>query len=196
MAPKASFVLVLLALLAACGASPPPAAVVTSPFTAEHEPLFEGGMDLVRDPRVLEGQWLETWEDEIVRRVDLADVVAIVTIRTLRTDLDLERRQTYRLMAQVDRVLLGERVGDELVLLAREGEGGYATVKTNERLLLDTQYIVFLKWAEDPDGTVRARWHLSPATEQVALRVRSLLRRRQPDTEADGTRRRVIIHRD
>src|SRR5690606_10183915 len=122
------------------------------------------------------------WEDELARRVGFADVVALVTIRTLRTDLDLERRRTYRLITHVDRVYLGERVGEEIVLTVREGEGGFGTVETNEGQLLDRQYFVFLKWAEGDDGMVRARWHLSPATDQVASRVRAALQRRDDYT--------------
>lgn len=184
-------------VIAACGGPQETVAVVSSPFTSEHEAIFEDGIDLVRDPRVLEGQWLSSWEDELARRVGFADVVALVTIQTLRTDLDLERRRTYRLITHVDRVYLGERVGEEIVLTVREGEGGFGTVETNEGQLLDRQYIVFLKWAEDADGVVRARWHLSPATDQVAVRVRSALQQRDDyATEDDGTHRRVIIHRN
>ncbi len=183
--------------VASCGGPQETVATVTSPFTSEHQAVFEDGIDLVRDPRVLEGQWLSSWEEELSRRVALADVVALVTIRTLRTDVDLERRRTYRLITHVDRVYLGQQVGEEIVLTVREGQGGFGTVETNEGQLLDRQYMVFLKWAEDEDGIVRARWHLSPATDQVASRVRAALRQREDyETESDGTQRRVIIHRN
>src|SRR5690349_7765110 len=88
-------------VLTACGGAQEPVAVVTSPFTSEHAAVFEDGLDLVRDPRVLEGQWLSSWEDEIDRRVTLSDVVALVTVRTLRTDVDLDQRRTYRLVSRV-----------------------------------------------------------------------------------------------
>jgi hypothetical protein len=184
-----------LALITACGAPPVTVAAVTSPFTAEHEAIFENGIDLVRDPRMLEGPYLETWEDELARRSAAADVVALVTVRTLRTDVDLERRETYRLITHVDQVYFGENVGEELVFLVREGEGGFATVRANERRLLDTQYIAHLKWAEDEDGTVRPRWHFSAASDQIAGRVRRQVRGRS-DVEPDGTTRRVIIRRE
>ncbi|HEY8431727.1 MAG TPA: hypothetical protein VIL20_25280, partial [Sandaracinaceae bacterium] len=69
-------------------------------------------------------------------------------------------------------------------------------VETNEGQLLDRQYFVFLKWAEDEDGAVRARWHLSPATDQVATRVRAALQQRADYTREESTHRRVIIHRN
>jgi hypothetical protein len=179
-----------------CGGPAETVAVVTGPFTPDHELVFEDGIDLVRDPRVLEGSWLEDWENELDRRVGLSDIVALVTIRTLRTYVDLDRNRTYGLVGEVDRVLFGENVGQELALVVREGHGGFGTIENNERRILDEQYIAFVKWAEEPDGSVRARWHLSPATDQVAVRVRSLLSRRRPDTEGDGTHRRVIVHRN
>jgi hypothetical protein len=123
----------------------------------------------------------------------LADVVAVVTAGTLRTDVDPEQRHTYRLIVHVDRVLYGEHVGTELELIVTENAGGFASVDENERQILNQQFLVFIKWAR-VDRVTRARWHLSPATDQVASRVRdTLLRihRVRPDTE----HHRVIIHR-
>lgn len=186
----------LLALVPSCGGPQETIARVTSPFTPDLAPIFENGIDLVRDPRVLEGQWLETWEDDLDRRVGHADVIALVTVQTLRTDVDLEQRRTYRLIAKVDRALMGEGVGTDITLIVREGEDGFGTVETNERRLLDTQYIAFVKWARDEsDGAIRARWHLSPASDAIATRVRSAIAARRPPEE-DQTKRRVIIHRN
>lgn len=186
------YVLLSALLAAGCGGPRVTVATVTSPMTPELEPLFENGVDLIRDPRVLEGAWLESWEDELDRRVGSSDVVAVITIQTLRTDVDLERRETFRLIGRVDRVLHGDNVGQELALVVREGEAGFGTVETNERSLLDAQFVAFVKWARDEaDGEVRARWHLSPATDAVSSRVRSQLgARSRPDD--DG--RRVIVH--
>ncbi len=191
-----AFFFATAATLAGCGGPQETLAVVSSPFTSEHAAVFEDGLDLVRDPRVLEGQWLTSWEDELDQRVSLADVVVLVTVRTLRTDVDLDRRRTFRLVSHVDRVLLGEHVGEEIVLTVREGEGGFGTGETNERSLLDAQDVAFVKWAEDEDGTVRARWHLSPATDQVAGRTRALLLRRRDVADESGSHRRIIINRN
>jgi hypothetical protein len=184
----------LLMLVASCGAPPVTVATVSSPMTPELEPLFENGVDLVRDPRVLEGAWLESWEDELDRRTGHSDVIALVTIETLRTDVDLERRRTFRLIGRVDRTLLGANVGSEIVFVVRETQAGFGTVETNERSILDGQFVAFVKWARDEsDGEVRARWHLSPATDAVSSRVRSQLGARRNASE-DDPRRRVIVH--
>jgi len=196
---RCALALVAALPLLACGGASEPVRTNVEPFTAQHEPLFENGVDMVRDPDALGGGWLGTWEDELDRRVSLADVVALVTIRTLRTDVDLDRRETYRLVAHADRVYLGEEqlADEDLLLSVAEGQGGYGTVQNNERRLLDEQFIAFVKWQRDAEsGELVPRWHLSPATESVATRVRSLLEQRRDVTVDDGTRRRVIIHRN
>lgn len=183
-----------LALLSAsCGAGTAELEITVTPFTSEHEPIFENGLDMVRDPEALGGGWLATWERELDARITHADVVALVTVRAVRTDTDLERRDTFRLVNRVDRTYLGD-LDEEVTLSVAQGETGYATVETNERRLLDAQFIAFIKW-QDGESGVRSRWHMSPATEAVATRVRDLLRTRRDVVQSDGMRRRVIIRR-
>ncbi len=184
----------LASLLVACGASQP-AEVTTTPFLEAHEDMFENGLDMVRDPDALDGSWLGAWQEELDERVTNADVVALVTIRTLRTDVDLDRRETYRLITAVDRELLGE-VDDEITLTVAQDERGYGTIENNERRLLDQQFIAFIKWQRTESGELRARWHLSPATEPVALETRRLLASRRNVDPNGGARRTVIVHRN
>jgi len=183
----------LLGLAAACGG--PPERVVT-PFTEEHEAVFDNGLDLVRDPDTLEGAWLGSWEDELDARVTLADLVLLVTVQTVRHDTDLDRRDTYRLHVMVDQRYLGE-VEDEIELVVRQNEAGFETIESNVRRILDEQFIAFVKWQGDEEtGEVRARWHLSMPTDDVASRVRSLLERRRDVQPPDDGRRTVIIRRN
>lgn len=196
MSPRGSFALaVLVSSVTACGgAQPEPEHAATSPFLESHEAMFENGLDMVRDPDALDGSWLGAWQEELDERVTNADVVALVTVRTLRTDVDLDRNETYRLIASVDRAYLGEP-GEELTLTVRETERGYGTVENNQRRLLDEQFIAFVKWQQTEQG-IRARWHLSPATEAVAIETRRLLASRRQVSTSDGSRRTVIVHRN
>ena len=52
----------------------------------------------------------------------------------------------------------------------------------------------WLKWQQTDEG-VRARWHLSPATEAVAVETRRLLASRR-NVRTQGTRRTVVVHRN
>ena len=185
----------LVLTIAACGGGAAEQARTVTPFTAEHELMFENGLDLVRDPEVLEGPWLDTWEEELDARVTMADAVLLVTVATIRQDTDLDRRETFRLIVRVDERYLGE-VDDELTLVVREGDRGYGSIETNQARMLDQQLIVFIKWQQDEEtGDIRARWHLAQATSQIAARVRGLLLRRRDVGQPRG-RRRVIVHRN
>ena len=195
MSPRGLTAAAALILLAACGGSQAePEHAASSPFLDSHESMFENGMDMVRDPDALDGSWLGAWQDELDNRVTHADVVALVTVRTLRTDVDLDRSETFRIIASVERAYLGE-AGEELTLTVSENERGYGTVENNQRRLLDEQFIVFVKWQQTDEG-VRARWHLSPATEAVAIETRRLLESRRQVRQNDGSRRTVVVHRN
>lgn len=187
------FVLPAVLFWSACGG---PVERVVTPFLEEHAPLFENGLDLIRDPAGMEGSWLETWEQELDSRVTHADLVLLVTVRTIRQDTDLDRRDTFRLIVHVDRKLLGD-VEEELTLVTRQPDAGFQTVETNERRLLDQQFIAFVKWQRDEaTQEILPRWHLSPATDAVAARVRDLLEQRRQIVQQQNSRQRVIIHRN
>lgn len=177
----------LLLSLACSGPEPIPGA----PFTPEDQRFFDDGVDLIGDPESLEGRWREDWATELDQRVRRADAVIYVRIRTLRTDLDLDRRTTYRLFPESERALLGS-LPEDLVLAAREGDAGYAAIRQNEPRIVGGALVLFLKW-ERPEGaaTATARWHLSPATEQVTSRVEYLLERRRGVERSE--RGRVIV---
>ncbi|MDQ3036866.1 MAG: hypothetical protein M3Y87_31020 [Myxococcota bacterium] len=179
---------IALAGTAGCGGDAAPAVQVTGPFTDEHAVAFENGLDLIENPTSLEGAWLRDWEEDIDRRVSLADAIALVEISTVRTDVDLDRRETFRLVARVRRERHGE-LPDEVTLVTRPTDPGYASIRSNQQRVLNQQFVLFLKWAEE-DGQVVARWHLSPAADRVVRRVNSLAERRHTPVEE---RRRVIV---
>lgn len=184
-------VLLAAAVLSACGGSSEEV-VQGAPLTAEEAGYFENGVDFVADPEALEGQWREDWSRELDQRIRRSDVVAYVEIETLRTDVDLDRRTTYRLFVREEQALLGE-VPADLMLRSKQGDRGYGTLGNNEHRLLNGHFVLFLKW-ELPEGASELvpRWHLSPNVDSVAQRVEYLLeRRREVQVRERG---RVIIH--
>lgn len=183
----------VLVLVAACGGGAQTPAVSGAPLTAEEERLFDNGVDFVADPEALEGQWRRDWSAELDQRVRRSDVIAYVHVQTVRTDTDLDRRVTYRLFVEERRTLVGRFPSGELVLRARAGDPGYGTVEGSEGRLLNQDFVLFLKW-ELPEGATELvpRWHLSPSTDPVKLRVEYLVeRRRDVQVRERGT---VIVH--
>lgn len=186
--------LALATLGAGCGSATPQ--VVVTPMTPEGESAFENGVDFYDDPSLLEGSWLDNWEQEIEHRVALSDAIAVVHITTVRRDTDLERHDTYHLVAAVDSSRFGD-MPTEVSLAAREGEVGFGTIAGNDERLLTPpadhpdHFILFLKWSHDDAGATVARWHISPAGAGVVQRVNSLIELRRQDSD---TRRRIIVH--
>jgi hypothetical protein len=167
---------------------------VVTPLTTAQGAVFENGVDYIDDPALLEGSWLETWEQEVDLRVRAADVVAYVRITTMRTDTDLERNQTHRLVARIDTLRLGDGVteGEEIELVVRQGDAGFDTVHEQDRRILNQRFAAFVKWTQESEGLpIVARWHLSPASERVVRRVNSLVEARRSPGE---DRRRIIVH--
>lgn len=176
----------------ACGSSAP-VRRQTSPFTAEHARFFDDGIDFVADPDVLDGRWRDEWADDLLGRVQSSDVIAVVEVDTLRTDTDLDRKTTFRLIGSVDRVLLGDDPGEEVTFAVREGDAGFASVRGNERRILDAQFVAFIKWYEDANRDIKPHWHLAPATRAVLARVDYLIETRRTEPE-DQRQRRIVVH--
>lgn len=183
-----------LALVAACATTSTNATPTTgTPLTAEDRVLFDDGVDFVGDPSVLEGRWRDDWSRELDERVTNADIVSYIRVHALRTDVDLERRTTYRLLIDEVNGIVGD-LPDDLALASLEGDGGFSTIDGNENRILDQELVLFLKWEQsEPGAEVRARWHLSPHTEDVTSRVEYLAERRR-GVERPQPQRRVHVH--
>jgi hypothetical protein len=183
----------ILVAVAACGGGSQEVEVQVTPFTEEHALVFEDGVDFVADPEGLEGRWREDWSRELDQRVSWSDVVAVVTVRTIRTDTDPNRETTLRLLAEPSRTLLGD-VPDEVELKVKQHETGFSTVEGNHRQILSTEFIAFLKWYQADDGSVLPHWHLAPASDPVLSRVEYLLERRREVPRERDRRTRTVIH--
>lgn len=185
--------LLLLALGACATSSVATAPTTGTPLSAEDRVFFDDGVDFVGDPDVLEGRWRDDWASELDSRVTHADIVSYVRVRALRTDVDLERRTTYRLLVEEMESILGE-LPEDLGLASVEGDGGFITIEGNEERILDQEFVLFLKWEQpSPDAPVRARWHLAPHTEEVTARVEYLAERRR-GVDRPQPERRIHVH--
>lgn len=167
--------------------------MVSSEFTAEHARLFEDGVDFIASLAGLEGKWRDDWDKDLQGRIGAADLVAVVSVRTLRTDTNLDRRLTHRLFVAPERVLIGSVPADEEVQLAvQQGSGGFAGVHSNLARLQTERFVAFVKYYDDGAGGIGAHWHLSPASEDVIRETEGVVAMRQQDRDvASGT---VKVH--
>jgi hypothetical protein len=142
--------------------------------------LFDNAVDLVEAPVIVEGEWSGAFE----RRVGRADLIAVVRVASLSSDL-VRRRSAYRLTVMVQDWLKGSSV-KELVLRVADEEPGYQTVRVNEDRLLHDPFVAFIKWEADPESSEpTAHWHLSPDSGAVRDKIDFLLRRPTRDTRTE-----------
>ena len=182
--------LVLATSLAASACGSTSSQFVARPITAAQAAVYDNGIDYVDNPSLLEGQWLETWEREIDQRVTEADAVSYVTISTIRTDADLERRETFRLTAHSDSIRYGT-LDQDFVLISARTDAGFGTVRGNDTRILNNRFVLFVRFVQETaEAPMTARWHMSPASEQIVRRVNSLVDARHGD---NTDRRRIII---
>ena len=179
---------VALCLVACGGASS--AGHIRSEFTAQDATLFDDVVDLIEDPAALEAAWGDVDGSVIRNRVGRADLVAIVNVTALRNDVDLDRKETYRIHVESEKDLLGKSPKD-ISLRVRQGEPGFRSVEVAADALMRRPFVLYAKWYLD-EQTMQPRphWHLSPASEAVVDRTRNDLRaaRRVSGTET------VVVH--
>ncbi len=183
--------LATLSFLAACGASMSDSLKLTA-LTPEEEAVFEHGVDFVATPEGLEGKWREDWERDLDVRARAADVVAIVDIHTIKTDVDPEQRTTHRLVGKIERLMGGEAQADEVEMSVREGVPGYLSVRNNLARLQGAKMVAYLRWFRTDLGTIAPHWHLSPAEPGVIEATQGALSRYRDVRGEDG--KRVIVH--
>ncbi|MFZ1864310.1 MAG: hypothetical protein WAU39_08825 [Polyangiales bacterium] len=146
-----------------------------SEFRASDAALFDDAVDLVDAPLMIEGT-RGTFE----RRVARADLIAVVRVESLSSDL-VRRRSAYRLAVRIEDRLKGGSAR-ELVLRVEDDEPGYHTVQVNEDRLLRDSFIAFVKWETDAGSSEPvSHWHLSPASDAARDQVQIFLRKPVPD---------------
>jgi hypothetical protein len=166
---------VLLVLPGCASGSAGKGAHPSSPFAGNDPRLFEDGVDLVGDPDGLSGQWADDWSNEMRDRVSRSDLVALVTVNTLRTDINPEQHTTHWLVVGVDDVLKGGAGSKELSLASSQDELGFDSVDRERSTILRRPLLLLAKWVKQPNGEVRPAWHLASASQQVVAVVRSHL---------------------
>lgn len=179
----------ILLFAAACGAASQKPVTVT-PLTPDEERAFEHGVDYIAKLDGLEGKWREDWDRDLAQRVASADAIVVVSLRTLRTDIDPEQRVTHRMFAQVERTISGDAGGKEVELAVREETPGFTSVHQNWNTLESKQFIAYLKWFRTDVGSLAAHFHLSPASDEVLRETEAMLAAKKP-AEPQG---RVIVH--
>lgn len=163
----------MVALCVGCGgassATRPPA------LTAEDVELFDHAVDFIESPAMLHDDWGGNTLARLQRRIERADVIAVVRIPAVNTNIDLDRRRAYHLNVNVQKKLRGNAPRD-LALGVHENQRGFASVTSAEERVMSEPFLLFLKWGWDAETEERQpHWHLSLASEQMQRAVSDAL---------------------
>jgi hypothetical protein len=155
----------------------------SSEFTPRDTGLFEDGVDLIEDPQGLEGQWRDDWENDLNERIARSDVIALGSVNTLNTDLDLEHQTSYRVVFAFEHRLVGEPPASELNLVSRGGAPGFSSIERDRANILNRKLVVFMKYAAagaKGDTAVVTHFHLSPPSDVVLDRIGRFKESKEP----------------
>jgi hypothetical protein len=166
--------------------------VAYTPATPTQLRVFDHGVDFVAALEGIEGRWREDWDRDLQERVGGADFIGVVRVDTLLTETDPEQVVTHRLVCRVLRTVSGQ-ANKSLDLRVREGEAGFSTIHDNLSRIQAREFLAYVKWHREADGSPAAHFHLSPASEAVVGETeRVLALRKGADDEHEGDR--TIVH--
>jgi hypothetical protein len=172
----------------ASGGGTPPVIHPSSPFLESDALLFEDGVDMIGDPEGLTGRWADEWATSLSDRATRSDLIALMTVNTLRSDVSPEQRTTHWLVAQVGDVFKGKYEG-ELSLSSSDEAIGFDSVDREKSNVLHKPMVVFAKWVLEQDGSVRAHWHLALGSRNIVDAVRMQL-----GAKPDSSKTTIIEH--
>jgi hypothetical protein len=154
-----------------------------APFEDREIKFFDDGVDLIKDPARLGGQWAVGYGDELDGRVSLADLVARVEVVSVQTDRDLDGKEAKRVTVSVVEEIYGSSPARNLFLQSLPETLGYELIQRHETELTG-MFVAFVRLFEGPDGKLAKHFHLSPASPKVLERVRVKLKARKKEEGA------------
>jgi hypothetical protein len=170
--------LTALLLATGCGAG----FKVGSPWNPNESRFFDDGIDLIKQPSKLGGEWAYNHEEELDARVNLGDLTALVTVLTVQTTTDLEGQEAKRIEAQVTEVFYGTTPTETIFLESTKDSLGYPLIIRHERHLTG-EFLAFIRWFDNEDGSLGHHFHLSPASTEMRKKVQDMIDKRKEEEE-------------
>jgi hypothetical protein len=136
--------------------------------------FFDDGVDLIKQPSKLGGEWAYNHQEELDARVNLGDLVAVVEVLTLQTATDIEGQEAKRIEIRVIERLNGATPTENISLQSSKASLGYPLIVRHERHLTG-QFIAFLRWFDNDDGSLGHHFLLAPASTEMRKAVQDLI---------------------
>ena len=167
-----SWLLFTVLSVTACGG-----ATITAgpPWNPEDRPFFDDGVDLIENPTALAGAWGGRQKNWMEGRIQLSDVVAVVELQSLQTEVDASKSESKRLAVTVVTALYGEPPSAKIRLESRSDAPGYPLLVRHEKRMAG-RFILFYRHfeqkAKDGNDAISHHFHLSPASKTLLAHVR------------------------
>lgn len=155
---------------------------VGSPWNPNEARFFDDGMDLIKQPSKLGGEWAFNHEEELDARVNLGDLVALVSLLTVQTTTDIDGEEAKRIEAQITEVMFGSSPMEKVFLQSSKASLGYPLILRHERHLTG-EFLVFIRWFDKEDGSLGHHFHLSPASTEMRKKVQGMIDDRRKEEE-------------
>jgi hypothetical protein len=156
-------------------------------FSKGEAQFFDDGIDLIEDLNALSGDWGFSARDELVGRVQLADLVAVVEIVSIQDFKDMDGKESRRIDLQVVETLYGRPPSKAFAVSATEQSTGFITILRNEHRLTGRK-LAFVRFFLDEQGKLLSHFHLSPNSEAMRDSVDKLILGRNKE-ESPASRR-------
>ena len=159
-----------------CGGRSP---VVGPPWNPEDRPFFDDGVDLIENPIALSGAWGGRQKNWMEGRIQLSDVVAVVEIRSIQTEIDAAKQASKRLEATVIESLYGTTPGNRIMLKSRSDAPGFPLLSRHESRLGGRFILFYRHFVIDEgksDSATGHHFHLSPASDTLLDHVEERIR--------------------
>jgi hypothetical protein len=176
---NALFATLFVVCLIGCGAAE---LNVGAPWNPEDTPFFDDGADLIENPAALAGTWGGRQKNLMEGRVQLADVVALVEIQAVQTDMDADTVRGKRIDVRVTSSWYGTPPSDRMSLQSLIDTPGYELIVRYEKRLVGNYILFFRNFAVDEKGSTRTaghHFHLSPASKELTEYVKQRLAARK-----------------
>lgn len=147
------------------------------PFPAELGRHFDDGADYIENVEEFGGRVAAEWRTSIDTLAREADLIVVVHVETVTGTDDTASSRSYRLTALAQGTpLRGTVARDGIVdLRTEEGASGYNTIRGNYTRLQSRNFLLFVRYYNDPEGVVRPRWHVTPDTPAALQRARDAI---------------------
>jgi hypothetical protein len=155
---------------------------VGSPWNPNEARFFDDGIDLIKQPSKLGGEWAYNHEEELDARINLGDLTALVSVLTVQTTTDIEGKEAKRIEAQIVEEWYGKSPTETVFLQSSKASLGYPLILRHERHLTG-KFLVFIRWFDEEDGSLGHHFHLSPASTEMRKKVQGMIDKRREEEE-------------